>query len=43
MLSDEMLIIPGGNGSFGNALLKQFVDTDNAEICIFSRDEKKTR
>lgn len=36
-----MLLITGGTGSFGNAVLKRFLDTDIAEIRIFSRDEKK--
>ena len=35
------LLITGGTGSFGNAVLKRFLDTDIAEIRIFSRDEKK--
>lgn len=35
------LLITGGTGSFGNAVLKRFLDTDLAEIRIFSRDEKK--
>ncbi|WP_374697512.1 polysaccharide biosynthesis protein [Alcaligenes nematophilus] len=35
------LLITGGTGSFGNAVLKRFIDTDIAEIRIFSRDEKK--
>lgn len=34
-------MITGGTGSFGNAVLKRFLDTDIAEIRIFSRDEKK--
>lgn len=33
-------MITGGTGSFGNAVLKRFLDTDIAEIRIFSRDEK---
>lgn len=41
MFSDKKLIITGGTGSFGNAVLKRFLDTDIAEIRIFSRDEKK--
>ncbi|MNZ64198.1 UDP-glucose 4-epimerase [compost metagenome] len=36
-----VLLITGGTGSFGNAVLKRFLDTDVAEIRIFSRDEKK--
>ncbi len=35
------MLITGGTGSFGNAVLKRFVDTDISEIRIFSRDEKK--
>ena len=34
-------MITGGTGSFGNAVLKRFLDTDVREIRIFSRDEKK--
>ncbi|MEE0478123.1 MAG: polysaccharide biosynthesis protein, partial [Adlercreutzia sp.] len=34
-------MITGGTGSFGNTVLKHFMDTDLAEIRIFSRDEKK--
>jgi UDP-glucose 4-epimerase len=37
----KILLISGGTGSFGNAVLKRFLDTDIAEIRIFSRDEKK--
>lgn len=36
-----ILLISGGTGSFGNAVLKRFLDTNIAEIRIFSRDEKK--
>ena len=39
--SNKTLLITGGTGSFGNAVLKRFLDTDVAEIRIFSRDEKK--
>lgn len=39
--SGNTLLITGGTGSFGNAVLKRFFDTDIAEIRIFSRDEKK--
>jgi UDP-N-acetylglucosamine 4,6-dehydratase len=39
--SGKSLIITGGTGSFGNAVLRRFLDTDIAEIRIFSRDEKK--
>lgn len=41
MFTDKTLLITGGTGSFGNAILKRFLDTDIAEIRIFSRDEKK--
>jgi UDP-glucose 4-epimerase len=41
MFQDKTLLITGGTGSFGNAVLKRFLDTDIAEIRIFSRDEKK--
>jgi UDP-N-acetylglucosamine 4,6-dehydratase/5-epimerase len=41
MFSDKILLITGGTGSFGNAVLKRFLDTDIKEIRIFSRDEKK--
>lgn len=41
MFKDKVLMITGGTGSFGNAVLKRFLDTDIAEIRIFSRDEKK--
>lgn len=37
----KTLLITGGTGSFGNAVLQRFLDTDIAEIRIFSRDEKK--
>lgn len=39
--SGKTLLITGGTGSFGNAVLKRFLDTDIGEIRIFSRDEKK--
>ena len=38
---DKILMITGGTGSFGNAVLRRFINTDIAEIRIFSRDEKK--
>jgi UDP-N-acetylglucosamine 4,6-dehydratase/5-epimerase len=38
---NKTLLITGGTGSFGNAVLKKFLDTDIKEIRIFSRDEKK--
>jgi UDP-glucose 4-epimerase len=41
MLDNKILLITGGTGSFGNAVLKRFLDTDIREIRIFSRDEKK--
>lgn len=41
MFSQKVLLITGGTGSFGNAVLKRFLDTDIGEIRIFSRDEKK--
>jgi len=41
MLSKKILLITGGTGSFGNAVLKRFLDSDIREIRIFSRDEKK--
>lgn len=41
MFKEKILLITGGTGSFGNAVLKRFLDTDIAEIRIFSRDEKK--
>ncbi|HLO59613.1 MAG TPA: polysaccharide biosynthesis protein [Bacteroidales bacterium] len=39
--SNKCLLITGGTGSFGNAVLRRFLNTDIAEIRIFSRDEKK--
>lgn len=41
MFVDKVLMITGGTGSFGNAVLKRFLETDVREIRIFSRDEKK--
>lgn len=41
MFSNKILLITGGTGSFGNAVLKRFLGTDIKEIRIFSRDEKK--
>jgi UDP-N-acetylglucosamine 4,6-dehydratase len=41
MFSDKVLLITGGTGSFGNAVLRRFLDSDLREIRIFSRDEKK--
>src|SRR5690554_3056110 len=39
--TNKTLLITGGTGSFGNAVLKRFLESDIAEIRIFSRDEKK--
>ena len=41
MFKDKVLLITGGTGSFGNAVLRKFLNTDIKEIRIFSRDEKK--
>lgn len=41
MLENKILMVTGGTGSFGNAVLKRFLFTDIGEIRIFSRDEKK--
>lgn len=41
LFTDKVLLITGGTGSFGNAVLKRFLDSDLREIRIFSRDEKK--
>ncbi|UNC93622.1 polysaccharide biosynthesis protein [Candidatus Contubernalis alkaliaceticus] len=41
MFKGKILLITGGTGSFGNAVLRRFLDTDIKEIRIFSRDEKK--
>ena len=41
MFKDKVLMISGGTGSFGNAVLKRFINSDLKEIRIFSRDEKK--
>lgn len=41
MFDEKKLLISGGTGSFGNAVLRRFLETDIAEIRIFSRDEKK--
>lgn len=41
MFKDKVLLITGGTGSFGNAVLKRFLESDLKEIRIFSRDEKK--
>lgn len=41
MFNDKILMITGGTGSFGHAVLKRFLNTNIREIRIFSRDEKK--
>ncbi len=41
MFNDKILLITGGTGSFGNAVLRRFLHTDIKEIRVFSRDEKK--
>lgn len=41
MFTNKKLLITGGTGSFGNAVLQRFLDSDFSEIRIFSRDEKK--
>ncbi|MCF1613597.1 polysaccharide biosynthesis protein [Tetragenococcus koreensis] len=41
MFENKTLLITGGTGSFGNAVMKRFLDSDIKEIRIFSRDEKK--
>lgn len=41
MFKDKTLLITGGTGSFGNAVMNRFLDSDIKEIRIFSRDEKK--
>ena len=41
MFKGKVLLITGGTGSFGNAVLSRFLNSDIAEIIIFSRDEKK--
>ncbi len=41
LFSNKILLITGGTGSFGNAVLRRFLDSDIKEIRIFSRDEKK--
>lgn len=40
MFKDKVLLITGGTGSFGNAVLRKFLNSDLREIRIFSRDEK---
>ncbi|MFZ4739777.1 MAG: polysaccharide biosynthesis protein [Bacteroidales bacterium] len=41
MFTEKILLITGGTGSFGNAVLNRFIDSEIKEIRIFSRDEKK--
>ena len=41
LLKDKVLLITGGTGSFGNAVLDRFIDTDIKEVRVLSRDEKK--
>ena len=41
LLNDKVLLITGGTGSFGTTVVKKFIETNVAEIRIFSRDEKK--
>ena len=41
IFKDKVLMITGGTGSFGNAVLRRFLTSDIGEIRIFSRDEKK--
>ena len=41
LFKDKTLLITGGTGSFGNTVLRRFLETDIGEIRVFSRDEKK--
>lgn len=41
MFKSKVLLITGGTGSFGNAVLRRFINSEISEIRIFSRDEKK--
>lgn len=41
MFQGKCLLLTGGTGSFGNAVLKRFLQSDIREIRVFSRDEKK--
>ena len=41
IFANKTLMITGGTGSFGNAVLNRFLETDIKEIRVFSRDEKK--
>lgn len=40
MFKDKVLLVTGGTGTFGNAVVRRFLNTDIKEIRIFSRDEK---
>lgn len=42
MFKGKTLLIIGGTGTFGNAVIKRFLDTGIKEIRVFSRDEKKS-
>jgi FlaA1/EpsC-like NDP-sugar epimerase len=42
MFANRVLLITGGTGSFGNAVIKRFLNTGIKELRIFSRDEKKS-
>ena len=41
LFTGKTLLITGGTGTFGNAVLRRFLDTEIKEIRVFSRDEKK--
>ena len=41
MFTNRVVLITGGTGTFGNAVLRRFLDTEIKEIRVFSRDEKK--
>ena len=41
MFKDKILLVSGGTGSFGNAVIRRFLNSDIGEIRVFSRDEKK--
>lgn len=41
MFKDKTLLITGGTGSFGNAVMRRFLDTDVKELRIFSRDKRQ--
>ena len=43
IFKDKVLLITGGTGSFGNAVLKRFLNTNIKEIRVFSRDEKNKK